>query len=101
MGCKRVPIVLQVGVGQLAVHAVEAIHEGAEFAGIGQEGLLAAVAEAALGGGVFVFREEPEADGNLRDLEDLAGEGDHAVQEVGLDEGAAGIALPWQALRIG
>ena len=34
MGCKRVPTVLQVGVGQLAVHAVEAIHKGAEFAGI-------------------------------------------------------------------
>ena len=42
MGCKRVPTVLQVGVGQLAV---DAVYESAEFAGIGQEGLLAAVAE--------------------------------------------------------
>ena len=34
-----------------------------------------AVAEAAFGVGVFVFREEPEADGNLRAGEELAGEG--------------------------
>ena len=93
MGCKRVPTVLQVGVGQLAVHAVEAIHEGAEFAGVDEERLLAAVAEAAFGVGVFVFREEPEADGDLRAVEELAGEGDHAVHEVGLDEGAADVAF--------
>jgi hypothetical protein len=37
--------------------------------------LLAAVAEAAFGVGVFVFREEPEADGNLRAVEELAGGG--------------------------
>jgi len=35
--------------------------------------LLAAVAEAAFGVGGFVFREEPEADGNLRAVEELAG----------------------------
>ena len=93
MGCKRVPTVLQVGVGQLAVHAVEAIHEGAEFAGVDEERLLAAVAEAAFGVGVFVLREEPEADGDLRAVEELAGEGDHAVHEVGLDEGAADVAF--------
>ena len=46
-----------------------------------------AVAEAAFGVRVFVFREEPEADGNLRAVEELAGEGNHAVHEVGLDEG--------------
>ncbi len=61
----------------------------------------AAVAEAAFGVGVFVFHEEPEADGNLWTVEELAGEGDHAVHEVGLDEGAADVALPWQALRFG
>ena len=38
-----------------------------------------AVAEAAFGVGGFVFREEPEADGELRAVEELAGEGDHVV----------------------
>ena len=32
------------------------------------------VAEAAFGVGVFIFREEPEVDGNLRAGEELAGE---------------------------
>ncbi len=31
----------------------------------------------------------------------LARKRDHAVHEVGLDEGAADVALPWQALRFG
>jgi len=35
---------------------------------------LKAVAEAAFGVGVFVFREEPEADGGLRAVEELAGD---------------------------
>ena len=39
------------------------------------------------------FCEEPEADGNLRAVEELAGEGDHAVHEVGRDEGAADVAF--------
>ena len=51
------------------------------------------LAEAAFGVGGFVFREEPEADGDLRAVEELAGEGDHAVHEVGLDEGAADVAF--------
>ncbi len=81
---------LQVGVGQFAVDAVD---EGAEFAGVDEEGVLAAVAEAAFGVGGFVFREEPEADGDLGAVEELAGEGDHAIDEVGLDEGAADVAF--------
>ena len=52
-------------------------------------GWLAAVAEAAFGVGVFVFREEPEADGDLRAGEERARKGDHAVHEVGLNEDAA------------
>lgn len=47
----------------------------------------------AFGVGGFVFREEPEADGDLVAVEELAGEGDHAVHEVGLDEGAADLAF--------
>ena len=66
---------------------MDAVDEGAEFAGVDEEGLFAAVAEVAFGVGGFVFREEPEADGNLCAVEELAGEGDHAVHEVGLDEG--------------
>ncbi len=51
--------------------------------------------------GRFVFRQKPKADGNLRAVEELAGEGDHAVHEVGLNEGAADVALSSEALRIG
>ena len=58
---------------------MDAVDEGAEFAGVDEEGLLAAVAETAFGVGCFVFREEPEADGDLRAVEELAGEGDHVV----------------------
>ena len=57
------------------------------------EGLLAAVAEAAFGVGVFVFRKEPETDGDLRSINEAAGECDHAVHEAGLDEGAADVAF--------
>ena len=63
------------------------------FAGVDEEGLFAAVAEAAFGGGGFAFREEPEGDGYLRAVEELAGEGDHAINEVGLDEGAADVSF--------
>ena len=47
-----------------------------------------------------LFSAKPEADGNLRAVEELAGKGDHAVHEVGLDEGAAEVALASQALRV-
>jgi hypothetical protein len=42
---------------------------------------------------VLVFGEEPQADGDLRAVEELAGQRDHAVDEVGLDDGAADLAL--------
>jgi hypothetical protein len=41
----------------------------------------------------FIPGNKPEADGNLRAVEELAGEGDHAVHEVGLDEGAPDVAF--------
>ncbi len=53
---------------------MDAVDEGAEFAGVDEEGLLAAVTEAAFGVGGFIFREEPEADGNRRAVKELAGE---------------------------
>ena len=37
----------------------------------------------------------------LRAVEELVGEGDHAVHEVGFDEFLPDVALPWQALRFG
>ena len=40
------------------------------------------LAEAAFGIGVFVFREEPEAEGNRRAVEELAGEGVHVVAQL-------------------
>ncbi len=63
---------LQVGVVQLAV---DAGNEGAEFAGFDEEGLFVAVAEAGFGVGIFVFCKKPEADGNLRGVEEMAGDG--------------------------
>jgi len=47
---------LKVGVGEFAVDAVD---EGAEFAGVDEEGLFAAVAEAAFGVGMYIFRQKP------------------------------------------
>lgn len=73
--------------------AAASTDEGAALADVDEACLLAAVAQAAFGVGGFVFREEPEADGDLRAVEELAGEGDHAVHEVGLDEGAADVAF--------
>ena len=79
-----------VGVGELLACPV---HHEAQLAGVDEESVFAAVAETAFGVGGFVFREDPEADGDLRAVEELAGEGDHAVHEVGLDEGAADVAF--------
>lgn len=108
----------QGSVGQLAVD------EGAKFAGVDEEGLLAADTQAAFGIGDFGFREEPEADWYFRAVEELAGKGDHVVlryaQDLridshlrkcgvaqgsvfwgGLPAGAADVTLPWQAQRSG
>ena len=57
---------------------------GAEFTQRGSTGT------GALG---FVFREEPDAGGNLGIGEELAGQGDHALDEIRLDQGAADVAL--------
>jgi len=95
---------LEVGVGQLAVVAVD---ERPHFPRIDEERLPTVRAPAfrwtftaTLPAG-FAFRQKPKADGNLRAVEELAGERDHAVHEVGLDEGAADVASPSEALRIG
>jgi hypothetical protein len=51
--------------------------------------LLAATAEAV----PLVARQEPQADRDLRRVEELARQRDHAVDEVGLDDGLADLAL--------
>ncbi len=76
-----------VGVGQLAVHAVD---HRAELAGVDEERLAAPVAEAAV---LLVAGEEPEADRDLRRVEELARQRHHAVHQVGLDDGLADLAL--------
>ena len=48
--------------------------------------------------GLFVFGQEPEADGDLGGVEELAGQGDHAVDEVVLDQLLADLAF---ALGVG
>ena len=42
---------------------------------------------------MLVFGEEPEADGNLRGVEELARERDHAIDQVSLDDGFADLAF--------
>lgn len=64
---------------------VRAADHGADLAGIDEECLAFAVAVAAFAVGFFVFGQEPEADGDLGGVEELAGQGDHAVDEVVLD----------------
>src|SRR5207245_242744 len=80
-----------VSVGEFAVNAV---NHAAKFAGINEEGLATAVAKLPLSPALsprvergrftgFVAREEPEADGDLRRVKELAGERDHTVHEIG------------------
>ena len=74
---------------------------GADLAGIDEEGFAFAVSIVAFainGLGLFVFGQEPEADGDLGGVEELAGQGDHAVDEVVLDELLADLAF---ALGVG
>lgn len=69
------------------------VDKGAEFAGIDEAGVLAAGAGAAFSGGSFIFRNKLRADGNLHAVEQPAWENDHAVHEVGPDEGSADFAV--------
>ncbi|MFA6173553.1 MAG: hypothetical protein WC334_00330 [Kiritimatiellales bacterium] len=42
----------------------------------------------------FIFPKEPEADGYLRAIEELAEEGDHVVREFGVEVAAEGVGAP-------
>ena len=71
----------QLVVAQVAVGAVEHM---AEFAGVDKEYFAASVAQ--LFGRAAAAGEEPEAGGDLGGVEELPGQGDHAVDEVGFDQ---------------
>jgi hypothetical protein len=64
-------------------HAVHARLHPAELAGVDEQHLALAAAKLSV---ALVARQEPQADRDLRRVEQLAGHGDHAVHEVGLDE---------------
>jgi hypothetical protein len=76
-----------IGVAQLAVNA---IGHRAEVSRVHEQGLTAAVAETAVS---LVARQKPQADRDLRRIEQLAGERDHAIHEVGLDDRLADLAF--------
>ncbi len=71
---------------------------GAQLAGIDEEGFAFAVSIVAFAVGLLVFGQKPEADRDLGGVEELAGQGDHAVDEVVLDELLADLAF---ALGVG
>jgi hypothetical protein len=69
---------------------VHAVDHRAELSGVDEQGLTAAVAEATV---LFVAREKPQADRDLRRIEELAGECHHAIDEIGLDDRFADLAF--------
>lgn len=73
-------IVFDLGVGALAPGA---IHQNALLAGVDEEHLTAPVAQTLAR--VLVARPKPQADGNLRGVEELTGPGRHAVHHVGFE----------------
>ncbi len=69
------------------------IDQGPELARINEQGFAAAVAQHALGIGAFVAGQEPQAYRNLRAVEELARQCDHAIDQIGLDQGLADLAF--------
>src|SRR5665648_301776 len=80
-------------VAQLLVRAVD---ERAHLAGVDEQRLAAAVAAGAAAPRpvALVARQEPQAHGDLRGVEELPGQGDHAVDEVCLHELLADLPFP-------
>ncbi len=90
---------LNVSVGQFAMYAVnECAHfprineqrlafAGAQFV---RQLLVAMFRQCASG---LVLRDEPEADGNLRGVEELTGHRNHAVHEIGFNDSFADVAF--------
>jgi hypothetical protein len=69
---------------------VDAVNHRSHLPGVYEQRFTAPVAEAPV---TFVAGDEPQADGNLRGVEQLAGQGDHAIHQVGLNDGIANLAL--------
>src|SRR5680860_1270445 len=76
--------------GQFAVGAVD---EVAHLAGIDEKRLAVAGAKAALLVNALVAGQEPEADGDRRSVEELAGQADDAIHHIGFDDCLTDVAL--------
>ena len=81
---------VEVHVGQFAVHAVD---QRAHLAGVDEQRLLAPVAKAALHVDAFVLAQKPQANRNLRAVEKLPRQRDHAVDQVSVDQRFADLAF--------
>lgn len=66
--------------GEFAVHPAD---HTAHLPGVDEEGFATAIPAFAI---VLVARKEPEADRDLSGVKQLAGQGDHAVHEIGLND---------------
>src|SRR5438093_8213188 len=69
---------------------MDAVYQVTEFPCINEERFSATVFETDV---AFVAAEEPEAYGDWRRVKELAGQRDHAVHEVGFDDGFAYFAF--------
>ncbi len=66
-----------------------AVHQVAELTGVNKEHVPTLVAEFTV---FLIAGQEPQAGRDLRPIEKLAGQGDHAVHQVGLDDGLADLS---------
>ena len=85
----------EVFVGQLAVGAVD---HAAQFAGVDEQDFAAPVSELT---SFTITGEKPQTGGDLGRIEELAGQRDHAVHEVGFDQVFPDFALAGLARRHG
>ena len=70
--------------------AVDAVDQRAHFPSINEKRFTAPVAAFVI---LLVAGQKPEADGNLRGEKQLAGQRDHAIHEVGFNQGLANLAF--------
>jgi hypothetical protein len=62
--------------------AMDPVNEMPELAGVDEEDFAASIAVFVI---LFISGQEPKAGRNLSRVEELAGEGDHAINQVGFD----------------
>jgi len=70
--------------------AMGPIHHVADFACVNEKRLASPITEFSVG---LIPSQKPETRGNLCAIEKLAGQGNHAIYEVGLDDGLTNLAL--------